>query len=338
MKRNIAVILSCVGLILLFSWLLWIVFHIQQNNLCLKSSYIFADALRKEESSQIERKIVNYSKENSKNGISGEEMMKWCDQEYLFRRDSARTLLDSLFRATLLDAGIKAETAIRCIRNTQIINTSSDSIFYVEAIPLKQIIYRIDENQDKNISLQAYIKLPFGTIWNYGYLMWMVCGMGFLLLGGIVCSYKFGMHRTSDKKLLSQQQIAQEEEKLLPGLLVQSKTIEWIKLSEDLSFDKEHGGLCYKQSSDIYLSGNLLKLFSLFISTEQYILTHENICEYVLTRSIRNGLSKSDRDAVSNTIRNLRKRLNSIPVIEIKQINGKGYQMFIQNSNLVVIQ
>lgn len=40
----------------------------------------------------------------------------------------------------------------------------------------------------------------------------------------------------------------------------------------------------------------------------------------------KNGLSKTDRDAVANTIRHLRKHLEQIPVIRIEAIRGVGYQ------------
>lgn len=43
----------------------------------------------------------------------------------------------------------------------------------------------------------------------------------------------------------------------------------------------------------------------------------------------KNGLSKTDRDAVANTIRHLRKHLEQIPVIRIEAIRGVGYQMII---------
>lgn len=331
MKQKTVIILSCVGLISLSSWLLWTVFHIQRNNICLKSSYVFSEVLKKEKMLRIEQVIWQYDQRNSPNDITGEEKKEWFDQEYIFRRDSTRTLLDSLFRAALLEADIEAETAIRCIRNTVVTNTSADSVFYEEAIPLKQFVYRVDEDPDKNIMLQAYIKLPFVTVWQYGYLMWLVSGVTFLLLGGIFCGYKFGMNIIPEVKFTLSQQELQEMEKQSPSLLIQNRTIEWVRLSEDLSFNKEHGSLRYKGDTDIYLPRNLQKLFSLFITVEQLILTHENICTSVLARSTKDGLSKSDRNAVASTIRHLRERLKPIPIIEIKQLSGVGYQMLIKD-------
>jgi hypothetical protein len=165
MKQKILMILCCVGLTFLFGWWLWSAFHIQQNKLCSESSLVFTDVLQREKTLQIGRVFGSYNPQKSPNAISGAEKSEWCDQDFLFYRDSTRTLLDSLFRTTLLERKIEANTAIRCKWNGHVINTSSDSIFYEEAITLKQFIYRIDENPDRNIMLQAYIQFPFGTVW-----------------------------------------------------------------------------------------------------------------------------------------------------------------------------
>ena len=365
MRQKIWVILSCVGLTFLFGWWLWSAFHIQLNKLCSESSLVFADVLQREKTLQIEREFGNYNPKSSPNEISGTEKSEWCDQDFLFYRDSTRTLLDSLFRTALLESNIKAETAIRCMRKGRVINTSSDSTFYKEAFPLRLFIYRIDENPDRNIMLQAYIKLPFETVWRHSYLMWMISGLGLLLLGTIIGGYCFWyrkMHRISEQELqlqqqeqeqlvlnqqqeqrrlelqrqqeelLQQQQELQEKEKRLPipEPLIQDKTIKWVELSKDLFFNDEYGDLCYRNDVNICLTENSLRLFCSFIKVEQQKLTYENICVNILSRSIKNGLSKTDRDAVANAVRHLRKHLEQIPVIQIVPIRGTGYQMIIQ--------
>ncbi|RHR91251.1 hypothetical protein [Parabacteroides sp. AF14-59] len=366
MRQKIGVILSCVGLTFLFGWWLWSAFHIQLNKLCSESSLVFADVLQREKTLQIEREFGNYNPKSSPNEISGAEKAEWCDQDFLFYRDSTRTLLDSLFRTTLLDRKIQANTAIRCVWNGRVINTSSDSTFYKEALPLRLLIYRIDENPDRNITLQAYIKLPFETVWRHSYLMWMISGLGLLLLGAIIGGYCFWhrkMHKITEQELLLQQQeqerlvlnqqqeqrrlelqrqqekLQQQEQELLekekrlpiPEPLIQDKTIKWVELSKDLFFNEEHGDLCYRNDVNICLTENSLRLFCSFIKVEQHKLTYESICIDVLSRSIKNGLSKTDRDAVANAIRHLRIHLKQIPVIEIEPLRGIGYQMIILN-------
>ena len=97
-------------------------------------------------------------------------------------------------------------------------------------------------------------------------------------------------------------------------------------------FNEEHGDLCYKNDTNIRLTENSLRLFCSFIQVEQQKLTYENISIDVLSRSIKNGLSKTDRDAVANAIRHLRTHLKQIAVIKIEPIRGIGYQMIFLNS------
>ena len=367
MKQKILMIVCCVGLTFLFGWWLRSAFHIQQNKLCSESSLVFTDVLQREKTLQIGRVFGSYNPQKSPNAISGAEKSEWCDQDFLFYRDSTRTLLDSLFRTTLLERKIEANTAIRCKWNGHVINTSSDSIFYEEAIPLKQFIYRIDENSDRNIMLQAYIQFPLGTVWRHSPLMWIIVGGWLLLLGSVTGGYCFWyrkMQRVAHQELqlkqkeqerlvLNQQQEEQrlelqrqqenlqkqqqellEKEKRLPipEPLIQDKRIKWVELSKDLFFNEEHGDLCYKNDTNIRLTENSLRLFCSFIQVEQQKLTYENICIDVLSRSIKNGLSKTDRDAVANAIRHLRTHLKQIAVIKIEPIRGIGYQMIFLNS------
>lgn len=320
-------ILGCVSLTCLFNWWLWSAFHIQLNKLCSESSLVFAEVMQKEKILRIGRRFGNYDPKSSPNKISGTEKEEWCDQDFLFYKDSARTLLDSLFRATLLEHKILANTALRCIWEGRVIETSSNDAFYEEAIPLEQFVCRIDENPDKAIMLQAYIKLPFGTVWRHSHLMWGISALELLLLGGVIGGYRFWCKKI---RKVAEQELQKKEKRLpTPDPLILSKTISWIELAEDLLFDKEHGCLYYKNEVNICLAENSLRLFCLFVQVEEYKLTYEKICIEVLARSTKNGLSKTDRDAVANTIRHLRKHLEQIPVIRIEAIRGVGYQMII---------
>ena len=339
MKQKTRMVIYCVGLTFLFGWWFWSIFQIQQNKLCTESSLIFAEVIQKEKTLRIEQVWGNYDPQKSPNKISGVEKQEWCDQDFLFYSDSTRTLLDSLFHATLLERNIKAETAIRCVWENRVIETSSDSAFYKEALPLKLFTYRLNENPDNNIKLQAYIKFPFGTIWQHSYLLWIILGLGVLALSTIIDGYRFWykkMHEIAklELQLQQQQQELLEKEKHLsfPESGIQDKTIRWIELSGSLFFNEEHGDLYYKNEENIRLTDNSLKLFCLFIKAEQRKLTYENICLHVLSRSIKNGLSKTDRDATSNTVRHLRTHLKPIHVIGIESIRGIGYQMIISDS------
>ena len=351
MKQKIYMILSCVGLACLFSWWLWSAFHIQLNKLCSESSLVFAEVMQEEKILRIGRRFSNYDPMSSPNKISGTEKEEWCDQDFLFYKDSTRTFLDSLFRTTLLEYKIHANTALRCIWEGHVIKTSSNDAFYEEAFPLEQFVYQIDKNPDRTIMLQAYIKFPFGAVLRHSYLMWGILFLGLLLLGGVIGGYRswckkmrkiveqelqHQQHELKRQELLRKQEELQEKEKQLPipDPLIQSKTISWVELAADLIFDKEHGDLCYKNEVNIRLVENSLRLFYLFIQVEEHKLTYEKICIDVLARSTKNGLSKADRDAVANAIRHLRKHLEQIPVIRIEAIRGLGYQMIISASTI----
>lgn len=368
MKRMIWIILCCVGLVFFMAWWLWSAFVIQRSRLCSESSLVFADVMRKEKTIQIGRLTARYDSKYSPNEIGGVEKAEWCDQAFLFYRDSTRTLLDSLFRTALLGHNIHAKTAIRCVWEGRVIDTSSDSTFYKEALPLRLFIYQKDEDPHNKITLQAYIKIPFGTVWRHSYLMWIISGLGLLLLGAVIGGYRFWYRKIyritkqelqlqqekqqqelerqvllqqqdfqqselqrQQEMLLQQQQQLRENEERFPSLFIQNKTIKWMNLSNDLLFNEEHGDLCYRNEVNLRLSGNLLKLFLYFIKAEQQQLTSKKICIDILGRSVRNELSRSDQYAVSNTIRHLRIHLRPLPFIEIEPVRGIGYKMIISS-------
>lgn len=242
-------------------------------------------------------------------------------------------------------------TILSCITLTFLMSWWFWSTFYQTAFLLEQIAYRIDENPNRNIMLQAYIDFPFGMVWRHSSLMWLISILWLLLLGGILGGYNFWRRRMcriaeqqmllqqyefeqlelhrQQKKLQEKQQQLLEKKEQLPSLFTQNKTIKWLELSEGLLFDEEHGDLCFRNEVNLRLTENSLRLFRCFTKAEQQKLTYEKICMDVLMRSIKDGLSKTDRDAVTNAIRHLRIHLKPIPVIRIESMRGTGYQMII---------
>lgn len=334
MKQKGYVTLVCLILACLFGCWLWSAFHTQSNKLCSEASLLFVKAIEKEKILGIKRRFGNYDSKSSPNEISRTEKEEWSDQDFLFYKDSTRTLLDSLFRVILLEHKIQGNTALRCIWENRVIETSSNKAFYEEAFPLEQIVYRRDESSNGMIRLQPFVKFSLGTVWRYNYLVWKILALGLLLIGTVIAVYRFWykkMRKMAEQKLQRKQQLQEllEKEKHLPVFipLTQSKTIYWMKLGEDLFFDEMHGDLCYKNNVSIRLTENSLRLFLLFIQVEEHKLTFEKICVEVLARSVKYGLSKTDRDAVSSSIRHLRKHLEQIPAVQIEAIRGVGYQM-----------
>lgn len=345
---------------LLFCWLKCI-FVDQQKRIYIESFVLFKQMLQIEKELQIKRQLGYYDHNDSFNDISSEEKDEWCIQDYLTWRDPNRTLLDSLFQASLIEKGIQAQSAIRYIHSGDTINTCPDSLFYKEAYALPPMIYRIDTNKDNNITLQAYVKLPFTTVLTRSPLIIPVFCLWLISLAGIIGVYYYIMNR---KKVIAPALAPTPtpipipapappsdpvpdpvpvpdpipdpvpaptttiQESIVP--LVQEPTIIWTQLAPDLLFDDKYGDLQYKGEVCARLNGNSLKLFRCFIASRQ--LSYEDICIDILGRLIKDGRSKYDRDAVSSTVYRLRDSLASIPVIKIITIRNVGYEMiFLDN-------
>lgn len=340
----------------LFNWL-WLIFAECQKGLYTESYILFKHTLQNEKGLQIKRQFLYYDHKDSFNDISGEEKEEWCIQSYLTWRDPKRTLLDSLFQVSLIEKNIKAQSAIRYIHNGDTINTCPDSLFYREAYALPPMIYRIDTNKDNNITLQAYVKLPFTTVLTRSPLIIPVFCLWLISLAGIIGVYYYIMNR---RKVIAPAlalaptptpisipapaqappsdpvpdpipdpvPVPTIQESIVP--LVQEPTIVWTQLAPDLLFDDKYGDLQYKGEVCARLNGNSLKLFRCFIASRQ--LSYEDICIDILGRLIKDGRSKYDRDAVSSTVYRLRDSLALIPVIKIITIRNVGYEMiFLDN-------
>lgn len=345
---------------LLFCWLKCI-FVDQQKRIYIESFVLFKQILQIEKELQIKRQLGYYDHNDSFNDISGEEKDEWCIQNYLTWRDPNRTLLDSLFQVSLIEHGIQAQSAIRYIHSGDTINTCPDSHIYEEAYALPPMIYRIDTNKDNNITLQAYVKLPFTTVLTRSPLIIPVFCLWLISLAGIIGVYSSIRNR---RKVIAPAPTPTPtpaptptptpaptpapipiptpdppsdpvpdptptiQESIVP--LVQEPTIIWTQLAPDLLFDDKYGDLQYKGEVCARLNGNSLKLFRCFIASRQ--LSYEDICIDILGRLIKDGRSKYDRDAVSSTVYRLRDSLALIPVIKIITIRNVGYEMiFLDN-------
>lgn len=341
---------------LLFCWLK-LIFVDQQKRIYIESFVLFKQILQIEKELQIKRQFVYYDHNDSFNDVSKEEKIEWCDQDYLTYRNPNRSILDSLFQASLIEKNIQAQSAIRYIHNGDTINTCPDNHIYREAYALPSIVYRKDTNKDNNITLQAYVKLPFTTVLTRSPLIIPVFCLWLISLAVIIGVYYYIMNRrkviapalalaptaTPISIPVSAQAPPSDpvpvpvpdpvpaptiQESIVP--LVQEPTIIWTQLAPDLLFDDKYGDLQYKGEVCARLNGNSLKLFRCFIASRQ--LSYEDICIDILGRLIKDGRSKYDRDAVSSTVYRLRDSLALIPVIKIITIRNVGYEMiFLDN-------
>ena len=187
MKRKVINILVFIfvgaGVISLFVFWFMYTYEKQNRKLYADASILFTEAIQKDIKRISGRQTEFYDPQYSPNDIPGDEKMAWCDQDYITTRDSNRHVLDSLFHSLLREQGIPAKVAIRCIWKGKVIDTSADSALYKDAILLKSIVYRLNEEKDKNITLQAYVDFPVGMI--LGQMGWFWC-ISFLILVGLV--------------------------------------------------------------------------------------------------------------------------------------------------------
>lgn len=311
----------------LFSCWLWIALKEQQKILYSESLYYFKQAIQDEKKKQLELRVGFYDPKFSPNDISEEEKNEWCNQDFLTHRDPGRSVLDSLFQISLMENKIKAQVAIRYICNGKIIDSNTNSLLYNDVYALEPIVYRKDAIEANNIILQAYVKFPFKTVLLRSPLLIIIFCLWLISLAGIVCYY----YLVRCKK---KQEPATLTIPISTVPLLTEQAIVWTELPCGLLFDEKYGDLQYKGQVCAQLRDNNLRLFRCFLKTEEHKLTIEDICIEVLNRNINEGLTESDRSAVSSAIYRFRITLKSIPVIKIETIRATGFRMIFGRTQL----
>ena len=246
MKRRICKIgtgeVISVGIIILLVFRFVSVYLNQEEKLHSELFMLFTEVVQEEKEQQIGKQKRHYDPQNSPNDIPGEEKHTWCVQDYLTKYDSSRYLLDSLFRDILQKEHIEVETAIRCIRNGKVINSSTDSLFYKKASSLKPIVYRIDENKERNITLQAYVDAPVQTV--LGQIGWFwVLSYSFFIILICYCGFYFENIKKKIEKII---RLLRTSRQTSYELIEQQK----IKLTE-LQTQKQKTELISKQQAEL---------------------------------------------------------------------------------------
>ena len=246
MKRRICKIgtgeVISVGIIILLVFRFVSVYLNQEEKLHSELFMLFTEVVQEEKEQQIGKQKRHYDPQNSPNDIPGEEKHTWCVQDYLTKYDSSRYLLDSLFRDILQKEHIEVETAIRCIRNGKVINSSTDSLFYKKASSLKPIVYRIDENKERNITLQAYVDVPVQTV--LGQIGWFwVLSYSFFIILICYCGFYFENIKKKIEKII---RLLRTSRQTSYELIEQQK----IKLTE-LQTQKQKTELISKQQAEL---------------------------------------------------------------------------------------
>lgn len=314
----------CISLFF-FNWIRTL-FFLEQADLCSIATYSFQEAIEKEKKTKLSNVLqyTEYTPCHSPNEISFEEKANWCDQDYLTEHDSTRATLDSLFQKELIKQNIYAQTAVSCLVKGETVYSHSNNLFFQKSTPLSPVVYRISDNPEERLELRAYVLFSLWDTLKQIHFLGPIIFIWLLSLSSV--NLYFFLWKKRRKRLLATETEITDKRIITPI----KTTIEWKLLPNDLLFDEKNGILQYL-SKQITLSGNGLKLFSLFVNRKNNFLSYEEICKKILSRKV-DELTQSDKDAVFTTIRRLRKDLESISSIEIKLSRGKGYQLVFHES------
>lgn len=313
---------------LLYAWItllcITMIYNItdsRRSQIRSESTTAFQQALSREKNIKL-TKSISFRDSSLSDSISYEEKEMWCDQDYLSSKDTNRIFLDSLFRVELAHSDIKAQTAVRCKKKEITTISSSDSSFLKNAIALESIIYRINENKEENIELQAYVRISPLFLLARSSSIGLVLFLYVLSLGIIYGIYRYWKEKS--KVILTEKKVIEKKVVTFVPSFSKEGTLPF-----GLQFDKQSGILRYKDIH-VTLTGQRLKLFKYLLNFRQSVVKHQIIYSEVFGKRLQDkNLNKSERDAISATIARLREDLAPIPIIQIKSYRGSGYQIVI---------
>lgn len=240
--------------IILFVFGIWFlnVYKEQKMDLCSEALILFTEAMQKDIKQNVDRQMGYYDLNLSPNLIPRDEKKKWLDQSYITICDSSRHVWDSIYHAILKENDIRVKSAIRYIKEGNVIHTSDDSTIYKDVNLLPPIVYRIDDNIEKNITLQAYVDISFCTILSRmgGFLLlWIL----FLILAGAGAWYSQRMMNYAKlrmSKLSNLLKIARKDSIKKAGEIKQKET-ELIELLETASKKLQQAKLINQEKEEL---------------------------------------------------------------------------------------
>lgn len=262
MKLNKKLVNLLICLIILFVFGFWFlnVYKERKMDLYSEALVLFTEAIEKDIKQNIDRQMGYYDLNLSPNIIPRDEKKKWLDQSYITLHDSSRHVLDSIYRAVLKENGIWVKSAIRYIKEGNVVRTSADSSIYKDVNHLPPIVYRIDDNAEKNITLQAYVDISSWMILSrmgWFLLIWFL----FLIMAGVGGWYSQRMMNYAKlrmSKLFNLLRVAHndsvqkaEEIKRKEIELVELQEINSQKLQQVESINREQAELIKQKESEL---------------------------------------------------------------------------------------
>lgn len=294
------------------------------EQLLILTEQIFQSAIKDEATIRMRDvpQFIHHSFSPSEKSPSYDEILNHSNQHYLTRKDPCRLYLDSLFQQELMYRHVQARTGVRCIMGSLVNYSSTDSVFFEEAIQIMPVVYTsnlkvTDEKEVAKkvdpIELCAYVHFPFY------FIVQRIPAISWVLFLWVVlqCAVILGFYFWKKWKQI--------------GLSVfEAVTGDWTKLADNLLFNEKTGTLKYAGTS-YSLRENRLKLFIALLHAPECFLTYEEILCQLKNRPPLMELSESDKSSLSMTVKRLKEDLAGISVIRIQAIRGKGYKLNVDS-------
>lgn len=281
LNRKQVNLLICLIILFVFGFWFLNVYEDRKKDLYSDVFIFFTEAMQKDINQNLDRQMGYYDTNLSPSNISEDEINKWLDQSYVTLCDSSRHVLDSIYRAILKENDIWVKSAIRYIGEGKVINTSADSSIYKESNLLPPITYRIDDNAEKNITLQAYVDISSWMILSrmgWFLLIWFL----FLIMAGVGVWYSQRMMNYAKlrmSKLFNLLRVAHndsvqkaEEIKRKETEFVKFQEINSQKLQQAESINQEQLELIKQKEAEIAeLKNNLISMRTTNKTTWMYL-------------------------------------------------------------------
>ena len=244
--------------------------------------------------------VEKVAKNTDSSDLITEEKLYRVDQSFLLMENPIDVVvLDSLFNLALQQGGmINVHAALAYTANDdKTVYSNPDLTFYKSDCALPPITTGVKDE----IVLQAYVEIPFYCVINRSKGHFIIIGIVFCLLLGLLIAIKYN-------------------KKFVTPVCEESRTL--IKIKENILFDDEKGILYFNTDIQVHLVNYKLKLFVLLLDSPGHFQTSEEIKKIVW------GKTGATNDVLNTTIRRLRKDLENIPDLKIVFENG-GYRLNI---------
>lgn len=244
--------------------------------------------------------VEKVAKNINSSDLITEEKQYRVDQSFLLMENPIDVVvLDSLFNLALQQGGmINVHAALAYTANDdKTVYSNPDLTFYKSACALPPITTGVKDE----IVLQAYVEIPFYCVINRSKGHFIIIGIVFCLLLGLLIAIKYN-------------------KKFVTPVCEESRTL--IKIKENILFDDKKGILYFNTDIQVHLVNYKLKLFVLLLDSPGHFQTSEEIKMIVWEKT------GATNDVLNTTIRRLRKDLENIPDLKIVFENG-GYRLNI---------